>query len=66
MESVTHIALGACIGEAAFSKQIGKKALILGAIAQSLPDADITASLWSSRLKICCFTVDSLTPSSLV
>ena len=48
MDSITHIALGACIGEAAFSKQIGKKALILGAIAQSFPDVDIAASLWLS------------------
>lgn len=46
MDSLTHIALGACIGEAVFSKQAGKKALVLGAIAQSLPDIDVVASLW--------------------
>ena len=46
MDSITHIALGACIGEAAFSKRIGKKALLLGAVAQSLPDIDVVASLW--------------------
>jgi len=46
MDSITHIALGACLGEAALSKQAGKKALILGAIAQSLPDIDVAASLW--------------------
>jgi inner membrane protein len=46
MDSITHIALGACLGEAALSKQAGKKALILGAIAQSLPDVDVVAALW--------------------
>ena len=46
MDSFTHIVLGACIGEAIAGKRIGKKALLLGAIAQSLPDIDIIASLW--------------------
>jgi len=46
MDSITHIALGACIGEASISKQAGKKALLLGAIAQNLPDIDVVASLW--------------------
>ena len=45
MDTITHIALGACIGEAAFSKQTDKKALIIGAVAQSLPDIDVIASL---------------------
>lgn len=53
MDSITHIALGACIGEAALSKQIGKKALILGVIAQSLPDIDVTASCGFHQQKIC-------------
>lgn len=48
MDSITHIALGACIGEAALSGQTRKKALIIGAIAQSLPDIDVIASLWLS------------------
>jgi len=46
MDSITHIALGACIGEAALSKEFGKKAMVLGAVAQSLPDIDVLASLW--------------------
>ncbi|MDQ3846952.1 MAG: metal-dependent hydrolase [Bacteroidota bacterium] len=46
MDSLTHIALGACIGEAVLAKQTGKRALLLGAVAQSLPDIDVVASLW--------------------
>jgi inner membrane protein len=46
LDSITHIALGAIIGEATLSKQIGKRALLLGALAQSIPDVDVVASLW--------------------
>ncbi|MEI8280017.1 MAG: metal-dependent hydrolase [Bacteroidota bacterium] len=46
MDSVTHIVLGACIGEAIAGKQLGKKAMLLGAIAQSIPDIDFVASFW--------------------
>ena len=48
MDSLTHIVLGACVGEAALSKKLGKKALVVGAIAQSFPDIDGVASLWLS------------------
>ena len=48
MDSITHLALGACIGEAVLHKHIGRKALVAGAIAQSLPDIDAVASLWLS------------------
>lgn len=40
MDSITHIALGACVGELLLGKQLGKKALIWGVIAQNLPDID--------------------------
>lgn len=46
MDSLTHIALGACIGEAFAGKQLGKRAMFLGAVAQSLPDIDFIASFW--------------------
>lgn len=46
MDSVTHIVLGACIGEAMLGKKLGKTAMLYGAIAQSLPDLDVLASLW--------------------
>ena len=46
MDSLTHIVLGACIGELFAGKQLGKKALAAGAIAQSIPDIDFLASFW--------------------
>ncbi len=44
MDSLTHIAIGACAGEIIAGKQLGKKAILIGAIAQSIPDIDIVAS----------------------
>jgi inner membrane protein len=46
MDSITHIALGAVLGEALAGRRLGKKAMLLGAIAQSLPDIDFLASFW--------------------
>ena len=46
MDTLTHIVLGACIGEAIAGKQLGKKAIILGAVAQNIPDIDFVASFW--------------------
>ena len=46
MDSFTHIALGACIGEAFFKKGFGKKAMVWGALAQSIPDIDFISTLW--------------------
>ncbi|WEK38199.1 MAG: metal-dependent hydrolase [Candidatus Pseudobacter hemicellulosilyticus] len=46
MDSLTHIVVGACIGDAMAGKQIGKKAMFWGALMQSLPDIDFVASFW--------------------
>lgn len=46
MDSLTHIALGACMGEAFAGKTLGKKAMLWGAMAQSIPDIDFVASFW--------------------
>jgi inner membrane protein len=46
MDTITHIVLGACIGEVIAGRQLGKKALVLGAIAQNIPDIDFVASFW--------------------
>jgi inner membrane protein len=46
MDSLTHIAIGACIGDLFLGKKIGKKAMLYGAIAASLPDIDFLAALW--------------------
>jgi inner membrane protein len=44
MDSLTHIILGAAIGEAVLGKKIGRKAMLWGAIADTIPDLDIFAS----------------------
>lgn len=46
MDSITHLALGACMGEAFAGKKLGKKAMLWGAMAQSVPDIDFIASFW--------------------
>jgi len=46
MDSLTHIALGACIGELFTDKQFGKKAMFWGALAQSIPDIDFISVIW--------------------
>ena len=48
MDSLTHIVLGACVGEAFFEKGFGKKAMLWGALAQSIPDVDFIAAAWLS------------------
>lgn len=46
MYSVTHIALGACVGGMLAGKSIGRKSLLWGGLAQSFPDIDFLAGLW--------------------
>ena len=46
MDSLTHIVIGACIGDLFLGRKIGKKAMLYGAIAASLPDIDFIASFW--------------------
>jgi inner membrane protein len=46
MDSITHIALGACMGEAFLDRKLGKKAMLWGALAQSVPDIDFVSSFW--------------------
>src|SRR5688572_18854298 len=46
MDSLTHIAVGACIGEAFLGRTIGKKAMIWGAVAHSLPDIDFITAFY--------------------
>lgn len=47
MDSLTHICLGACTGELLLHKQLGKKALLWGIVAQNLPDIDTAAALFT-------------------
>jgi len=46
MDTLTHIVLGAAIGELQAGRRLGKKALLIGAIAQNLPDIDFAAAFW--------------------
>ncbi|HOY06097.1 MAG TPA: metal-dependent hydrolase [Saprospiraceae bacterium] len=46
MDSLTHIAIGACMGEGFVGKTVGRKAMLWGALAQSIPDIDFIAALW--------------------
>lgn len=48
MDSITHIAIGASIGEVFAGKKLGKKALLWGALAQSIPDIDFITGAWTS------------------
>jgi inner membrane protein len=43
MDSLTHLVLGAAMGEALMGRRIGKKAMLWGALANSLPDIDVLA-----------------------
>ncbi len=44
MDSLTHLVLGAAIGEAVLGKRIGRKAMLWGAIADTIADFDVFAS----------------------
>ena len=46
MDTITHLALGACIGETMLGKKAGKRALLWGAMAQSVPDVDFIAGFF--------------------
>jgi len=48
MDSLTHIAIGAIIGELYAGKSLGKKVLLIGAFFQSIPDIDFVSSLFVS------------------
>lgn len=48
MDSLTHITLGAVIGEAVAGKSLGRKAMLIGAAAQSLPDIDFVLGFFNT------------------
>ena len=47
MDSITHIVVGACIGELFLGRKLGRRAMLWGALAQSAPDVDAIAHLWT-------------------
>lgn len=46
MDSLTHIVLGAAIGEVVLGKKIGNRALIWGAIGETIPDLDVLGNFF--------------------
>ncbi len=46
MDSVTHLVLGAAIGEVILGKKLGNKAMLLGALANTIPDFDVAYALF--------------------
>lgn len=50
MDSVTQIVLGAAVGEAVLGKKIGNKAIVLGAIAGTIPDLDVIANYFTDTV----------------
>jgi inner membrane protein len=46
MDTLTHIALGACVGEVLQGKHLGRRATLIGAFANSVPDLDFIAATW--------------------
>jgi inner membrane protein len=46
VDTITHLAIGACLGAATAGKKLGKRAIVLGAVAQVLPDIDTISALW--------------------
>jgi len=50
MDSLTQIVLGAAVGEAVLGKKIGNKAMLYGAIAGTIPDLDVFASLFTDNV----------------
>ncbi len=51
MDTLTHTVIGACLGEAIAGKQLGKKAMLIGALANNFPDIDVISGLWVSEAK---------------
>src|ERR1700759_2222347 len=48
MDSVTHLVLGASIGEVTLGKKIGYKAAIIGALADTVPDFDVFGNFFTN------------------
>jgi inner membrane protein len=46
MDTLTHTVLGACLGEMTAGKKIGRKAMLIGALANNFPDIDAICYLW--------------------
>lgn len=50
MDSLTQIVLGAAVGEAVLGRKIGNRAMFYGAIAGTIPDLDVIASVFTDTV----------------
>jgi len=50
MDSLTHILVGAAVGDAVMGKRVGKSAMLAGAIAGNVPDVDALMNFFVSDL----------------
>src|SRR5215211_4613733 len=55
MDSLTHLVLGAALGEIVLGKKIGNRALIWGAIGETIPDLDIFGNLFLNPIDALAF-----------
>lgn len=46
MDTITHTVIGICAGELIAGKQLGKKAMLYGALANNIPDIDVFSGFW--------------------
>jgi len=51
LDTLTHTAIGICTGHLVAGKQLGKKAMLFGAIANNFPDIDVISNFWASDTK---------------
>lgn len=50
MDSLTQIVLGAAVGEALLGNKVGRKAMLYGAIAGTIPDLDVLSSYFTDTV----------------
>jgi inner membrane protein len=50
LDSLTHIVLGAALGDLSAGRQIGKKAMVYGAILGTLPDSDVVVGAFMNDI----------------
>lgn len=47
IDTLTHIVVGAVTGDVLLGKKLGKRAMLLGALAGSIPDLDFISAFWN-------------------
>ena len=55
MDTLTHITVGAAIGEVVLGRKLGNRAMIWGAFGGILPDFDVMANLFTDEITALAF-----------